>query len=76
MRKLKLNLDQLEVTSFAAEEKEEAPGTVYANQLTGLCTQYPICTQGEGCYPSFYCSQDVPELTCAMGCMTNENGYC
>ncbi|HEX9937417.1 MAG TPA: hypothetical protein VGB15_09845 [Longimicrobium sp.] len=76
MKKLRLKLDDLEITSFAVHEKEEAPGTVYAHQFTTVCTQRPICTEAEGCYPSLYCSQDSPELTCAMGCMTNENGYC
>lgn len=76
MKKLRLKLDDLEITSFAAQESKEVPGSVYANGLTGLCTQIPICTQEDGCYPSLYCSRDVPQLTCAVGCMTNENGYC
>ncbi|HEY0018326.1 MAG TPA: hypothetical protein VGC13_18620 [Longimicrobium sp.] len=77
MKKLRLKLADLEITSFTAQEKEAPGSTVYANQLTTICsTQYPICTQADGCYPSLYCSQDSPELTCAMGCMTNENGYC
>lgn len=76
MNKLRLKLDDLEITSFAVQEIEEAPGTVYGNQLSTICTQPPICTQAEGCYRSLYCSQGSPELTCAIGCMTNENGYC
>lgn len=76
MKKLSLKLDDLEITSFVVQEKGAPGSTVYANQLTTICTRAPICTHDEGCYPSLYCSQGSPELTCAMGCMTNANGYC
>ncbi|MBB4637621.1 hypothetical protein [Longimicrobium terrae] len=88
MKKLKLELDQLEVSSFTAQDEEKASGTV-----NGMATYYPdgcrpsyyktecLCTGAEGCYPSLYCSQGgvgpgEPYGTCYAGCMTNANGEC
>lgn len=79
----KLKLEDLEVTSFAAENLREDTGTVnglqsgYATYCNRSCYETEcFCTREAGCYPSLYCSQGYPELTCAMDCMTNANGYC
>lgn len=92
MKKLKLELDQLEVTSFAADEARPATGTVNGLQsyyatcaINGCPPSYfeteCLCTAAEGCYPSLYCSQGgvgpgQPYGTCYVGCMTNQNGEC
>jgi hypothetical protein len=83
MKKLKLAVEALEVTSFTAEEERGGTGTVNGLQ-TGYTDCRPsyyetqcLCTRDEGCYPSLYCTQGGPyQLTCAADCMTNANGYC
>jgi hypothetical protein len=78
MKKLKLELADLQVTSFTAHEKQVQRGTVNGNQITGFtvcyCTDYP---QAE-CYPTNLCSLQPgqPNNTCYEGCMTNQNGAC
>ncbi len=78
MKKLTLKLDDLQVSSFAADDKQEARGTVNGNQVTGFtfcyCTDYPHA----GCYPTDNCSLQPgqPNNTCYEGCMTNRNGDC
>lgn len=78
MKKLKLKLDDLEVSTFAAAEEPRLRGTVNGNQVTGFtfcyCTDYP---QAE-CYQTYYCSlaPGQPNNTCYEGCMTNQNGAC
>jgi hypothetical protein len=78
VKKLKLEVEDLAVTSFAAEEERGGTGTVDGMQSGWACpTNLRPCTQAEGCYPSLYCTQDGPQqLTCAPDCMTNANGYC
>jgi hypothetical protein len=94
MKKLKLKLDDLEVTSFAAQEKQDQAGTVNGLQIsrewyaTGCmqCNQSAVqtqcglnCTQAEGCYPSYYCSDigpGMPNNTCGEGCMTDNYAAC
>ncbi|HEX8431170.1 MAG TPA: hypothetical protein VF625_07775 [Longimicrobium sp.] len=79
MKKLKLELGDLEVTSFAAQDQEERGGTV--NAMQSYYATECLCTNAEGCYPSLYCSQGgvgpgEPYGTCYPGCMTNERGEC
>lgn len=94
MKKLTLKLDDLEVTSFAAQDKQEQGGTVNGLQIsrewyvTGClqCNQSQVqtqcglnCTQADGCYPSYYCSDigpGMPNNTCAAGCMTDNYAAC
>jgi hypothetical protein len=82
MKKLKLSLDQLAVTSFAAQEGNDARGTV--DGLTGYAacrpsyyvTQCLHCTEAEGCYPSMYCSGNGCVVTADLGCLTANNAPC
>ncbi len=94
MKKLKLSLDQLEVTSFAAQDERGDVGTVNGLQIsreyyaTGCmqCNQSQIetqcqlnCTQADGCYPSYYCSDigpGMPNNSCGDGCMTDAYAAC
>lgn len=94
MRKLKLEFDDLKVTSFAAEEERAEMGTVNGLQVSNFhfgsgcahCahsfveTQCGLnCTQADGCYPSFYCSDigpGMPNNSCGDGCMTNAEANC
>lgn len=94
MKKLKLELDQLEVTSFVAQDGRENTGTVNGLQISNYqfgsgcahCansfveTQCGLnCTQAQGCYPSFYCSDigpGMPNNSCGVGCMTNAEAAC
>jgi hypothetical protein len=94
MKKLALKLDDLEVTSFVAQEDVAGRGTVDGLQIsrdwnaTGCmrCNQSEIetqcglnCTQADGCYPSYYCSDigpGMPNNTCAEGCMTDNYAAC
>lgn len=75
MKKLKLELDQLEVTSFTAQNGREGTGTVNGFQITGFT--YCYCSNTD-CYQSNYCSNvpGQPNNTCYEGCMTNERGAC
>jgi hypothetical protein len=76
MKKLKLKLDDLEVTSFAAQDEQTGTGTVNGLQLFSggpTCVEYGCppsynrtecaaqCTLG-GCYPSQYCSYIGPGM--------------
>lgn len=81
MKKLKLELDQLEVTSFQAQDQQEEVGTV--NGLSGYVACRPsynatqcLCTHEDGCYPSLYCSGDGCVITYQEGCMTDNYHYC
>lgn len=94
MKKLKLELDDLEVTSFIAQDKQEQAGTVDGLQIsrnyaaTGCmqCNQSQIetqcglnCTNADGCYPSYYCSDigpGMPNNSCGDGCMTDAYAAC
>jgi hypothetical protein len=92
MKKLKLNIGDLDVASFTARDEEAGTGTVnamnsyYATCVINGCpySYYETeceCTDAAGCYPSLYCSQGgvgpgQPYGTCYAGCMTNENGQC
>jgi hypothetical protein len=93
MKKLTLKLDDLEVTSFAAQDEREGAGTVkgmefsMGNPWSG-CYECPSyiqtqcgwdCTQVDGCYPSYYCSDigpGMPNASCAPGCMTDNYANC
>lgn len=93
MKKLKLELDDLEVTSFAAQDERAGAGTVKGldysidNPWSG-CYECPSyietqcgydCTNVEGCYPSYYCSDigpGMPNNSCGEGCMTDANAAC
>ncbi len=93
MKKLALKLDDLEVTSVVAQEDVAGRGTVNGQQIStnhwsgcDYCgpsrpeTQCgPNCTQADGCYPSYYCSDvgpGMPNNSCGEGCMTNWQGAC
>lgn len=93
MKKLKLDLDDLEVTSFAAQDEGERTGTVNGMEYSvddpwSGCLSCPTipetqcgmnCTNVEGCYPSYYCSDigpGMPNNSCGQGCMTDYNGAC
>jgi hypothetical protein len=79
MKKLKLKLEELEISTLAAEgERKDTTGTVKGNQVTGFtfcyCTDYPEA----GCNVTNLCSLQPgqPNNTCYEGCMTNQNGAC
>ncbi|HEX2209309.1 MAG TPA: hypothetical protein VHG93_16650 [Longimicrobium sp.] len=75
MKKLKLKLDDLEISTFVAEGERQGGGTVHGNQITGFT--YCYCTDNGDCYWSNYCSYPgQPNNTCYEGCMTNERGAC
>jgi hypothetical protein len=82
MKKLTLKLDELEVTSFTAQETQEEVGTVHG--LSGYVdcqpsynpTQCLGCTREDGCYPSLYCSGGGCVITYQEGCMTDNYNYC
>lgn len=75
MKKLKLTLDDLQVSSFTAEDKPGKPGTVNGMQITGFT--YCYCTNNGDCFMSNYCSYPgQPNNTCYEGCETNERGAC
>lgn len=94
MKKLKLKLDDLEVTSFAAQEEHGGAGTVDGMQIsrdwnaTGCMQCNPSyvetqcgfnCTQVDGCYESYYCSDigpGMPNNSCGDGCMTDNYAAC
>ncbi|HEX6036909.1 hypothetical protein [Longimicrobium sp.] len=86
MKKLRLEPDQLEVVSFAAQGEAEGTGTVNSLQLgyytDTTCrpsynvTQCLHCTQAEGCYPSMYCTGDGCVVTADAGCITANNAPC
>jgi hypothetical protein len=86
MKKLKLKLDDLEVSTFAAEEARGRTGTVHGLHTHDFqCpsfveTQCQLhCTRVEGCYPSYYCSYigpGMPNNSCGDGCMTDNNANC
>jgi hypothetical protein len=83
MKKLKLDLDALDVTSFTADDRS---GSVHS---MGTNTVYPChtpncasngatycCTAEAGCYPSKYCSGPGCVMTVEAGCMTNADAAC
>ncbi len=94
MKKLTLRLDDLEVSSFAVQDKQDQTGTVDGLQvsreyyMTGCayCNQSYVetqcglnCTDADGCYPSYYCSDigpGMPNNSCAEGCMTDNYANC
>ena len=94
MKKLKLKLDDLEVTSFAAQEEHQGAGTVDGMQIsreywaTGCMQCNPSsvetqcglnCTNADGCYDSYYCSDigpGMPNNSCGEGCMTDNYAAC
>jgi hypothetical protein len=76
MKKLKLTLDDLRVSSFTAQDSTDQAGTVNGLQITGFTFCY--CTNHGDCQQSIYCSNvpGGPNNTCYDGCMTNQNGAC
>jgi hypothetical protein len=75
MKKLKLTLDDLEVTSFAARDEPKGTGTVNGMQETGFTC---LCSDAFGCQQTIYCTgyAGEPNVTCYDACMTNQNGAC
>jgi hypothetical protein len=88
MKKLKLELEDLEVSSFTAEEAVHRRGvhgrdsryTDFCGTGTGCepATEYTkcLCTNAEGCYPSKYCSGGGCVITYQEGCMTDNYAAC
>jgi hypothetical protein len=72
MKKLKLKLDALEVSSFDAEGTSGAVHAMAATFGAYTCR----CTAEVGCYPTKYCTGPGCVITAYNGCMTNENGAC
>jgi hypothetical protein len=68
MKKLKLDLDRLDVTSFTAEKQS---GSVHSMAITAN-----TCQTGSGCYPSMYCSGPGCVNTYYDGCMTDNVYAC
>ena len=77
MKKLKLELDDLEVTSFVAQAEREGTCTINGLQISQYnfgsgcqhCAESFVetqcgldCTQADGCYPSYYCSDIGPGM--------------
>jgi len=77
MKKLKLTLEDLEVSSFAVQKEREDAGTVKGMDMTiegwsgcywcysfveTQCAGLNNCTGVEGCYPSMYCSDIGPGM--------------
>jgi len=73
MKKLRLELAELEVSSFAAEN---AGGGV--NSMEMAVTQLYGCghTAEAGCYPSKYCTGTGCVQTADYTCMTASNSPC
>ena len=66
MRKLKLDLDDLLVESFATLDAEsEVRGTVHGREATGLCTRVSCV---DGCGPSQDYSCACTQMTCGYTC--------
>ena len=95
MKKLKLKLEDLEVSTFAAEDGRHGPGTVNGMQISAYyyfqsgcqyCAPSYVetqcggnCTNVEGCYDSYYCSDigpGMPNNSCGDGCMTDNYAAC
>ena len=83
MKKLKLKLDDLEVTSFVAQDRQDQPGTVEGERkgtVAGMeLSGYTVCIcTFVNCPRTVYCSNypGQPNNTCYDGCMTNQNGAC
>ena len=79
MKKLALNLDALQVQSFATVEYVRVPGTVHAAQNTGptgcTCGIWPYPTECENTCrtcndPSCYSCDDTCWNTCQHTCAT------
>jgi hypothetical protein len=74
MKKLRLSLDALEVSSFAAEGRTGTAATVVAMEATVLNTCQ--CTVQAGCYPSMYCTGTGCVQTADYTCMPASNSPC
>ncbi|HEX2205452.1 MAG TPA: hypothetical protein VHG91_19230 [Longimicrobium sp.] len=63
MRKLKLDVEDLEVSSFSTEKKKPAEGTVHAHSGFSAC-------YGDSCgnCTSYYCGTDGPD-SCSFSCI-------
>jgi hypothetical protein len=83
MKKLKLQLDELQVESFHTARAEAPRGTVQGNQPTRLCTGYG-CTDYVDCTIDFGCAPDTQDAscegtcgnTCYDTCLVSCNGTC
>jgi hypothetical protein len=71
MKKLKLALDALEVSSFAAEGRPEAKATVVAMDAAVTLAYTCSCN-----YPSMYCTGTGCVQTADYTCMTASNSPC
>ena len=81
MKKLKLKLDDLEVSSFAADAESGAVHGMDAIETPLFCgasgyASCDHCTLEVGCYQSKWCSGPGCVQTAADGCMTDDNSPC
>jgi len=66
VKKLSLNLDEIDVTSFVADEVEEVRGTVDANAGTQLISCVKVCgtvmagNEDDGCTSGCVCCRFRP----------------
>ncbi|WP_420126693.1 hypothetical protein [Longimicrobium sp.] len=72
MKKLRLELEDLEVSSFAAEKAQTGAVHAMAATLVNTCR----CTAEVGCYHTRYCTGPGCVITAYYGCMTNDQGAC
>ena len=68
MKKLRLQLDELQVESFHTVRTEPARGTVRANAPTWYCTEQIDCTYDYGC--------ETQNESCNGSCATCFGGTC
>ena len=74
MRKLQLDLDTLDVQSFATDDAQEEPGTVQAYSGSATCAD--SC---DGVCGSYFCASDEPytcEFSCIWTCTCNPYDNC
>ena len=81
MRRLKLEIDELQVESFAVERPGEARGTVRGREYTlnpWECDSEPVDDSINYCSPAptslFSCAYTCGN-TCSCGCTRTQGGY-
>ena len=78
MRKLTLDLDSLDVQSFATDEETPANGTVFGHTGYFCASTYYGCTYTdfETCESGCTCGQHTCEATCYWTCATCNGVTC
>jgi hypothetical protein len=71
--KLKLKLEDLEISTFAAEDGRHGPGTVNGMQISAY---YYFESGCQYCAPSSDIGPGMPNNSCGEGCMTNNYANC